>query len=144
MRKRGKRIQHKARTAPTMVALHLSPEISLTERLAVMALTSGNVEKRHFNVLWECHAMLCFGGHDKADESLQAITDLSAIALENIRSRYLERGTIRATGDELAALNAMVDFSESWWKNQSGKRFSDAYQHVGRCLELYEALAHNA
>lgn len=138
MRKRGAKIKHTATHSPVLVALMLAPEVSLAERNAVKALTCDYADNRHFNVLWDCHAMLVFGGEGKPE--VDAINEVAAMALANIRERWETHGVVRATGDELAVLGAMVDFSESWWACQSGKRFDEAYQYVHQCRELYRDL----
>ncbi len=136
MKKRGKKIKNLDAYAPTLVALKIQPEVALAEQTAIMALTQDWGENRHFNVLWDCHAMLVFG-NTKEDADCKAITTLSGIALENIRTRWEEHKCLRATGDELSALRAMVDFSADFWNRQSGKRFAEAYHHVTRCREMY-------
>ena len=60
------------------------------------------------------------------DEATLAICEVGLVALENIKARYLEKGRIGATGDELQALQALVDVSEDFWKRQGGGMFIEA------------------
>jgi hypothetical protein len=135
MKKRGARIKHRETHSPVLVALMLAPEVSLAERNAVDALTRDYADNGHFNVLWDCHAMLVFGGEGKPE--VDAINEVAAMALANIRERWEKHGVVRATGDELAVLGAMVDFSEDFWKRSGGQRFDDAYKNVMACREMY-------
>lgn len=137
MKKRGAKIKRKAH-APAMVAMLLNPEVEIAERMAVEALTQAYASTSHFNVLWDCHAMLIFSLDGKTDPDARAIIEMSSIALENISDRYHKHKSVRATGDELSALRALVDFSADYWKRQGGGRFADAYTHVTRCRQLYK------
>ena len=125
MRKRCRRtIRREA--APTMVAYYLNPEVSTQERMSVIAIRGGYATTSHFDVLADCRDMLALAAAEKNDAQTLAICELGLIALENIKARYLERQRIGATGDELQALQALVDVSEDFWKRQSGGLFIDA------------------
>ena len=125
--------------APVMIALLLHPEVELAERLAVDALTQDYAAEGHFNTLWDCNAMMIFSLKGKPDMSANAITEMASIALESIHDRYYKHKVVRATGDELHALRAMVEFSSDYWRRQGGGRFEMAYKTVNRCKKLYEA-----
>lgn len=101
--------------APTLVAMHLKPEVSLQERAAVLALRGGWAETSHFNVLADCRDMLVLAASEKNDRQTMAICDLAGIALMNIKDRYQEKRRMGATGDELLALDALCDTSEDFW-----------------------------
>lgn len=125
MRKRCRRtIRREA--APTMVAYYLNPEVSTQERMAVVALRSGYATVSHFDVLADCRDMLTLAASEKRDEDTLAICKLGLFALENIKDRYLEIQRIGASGDEIQALQALVDVSEDFWKRQGGGLFIDA------------------
>ena len=125
MRKRCRRtIRREA--APTMVAYYLNPEVSTQERMSVIAMRGGYATTSHFDVLADCRDMLALAAAEKNDAQTLAICELCLVALENIKARYLERQRIGATGDELQALQALVDVSEDFWKRQSGGLFIDA------------------
>jgi len=70
--------------------------------------------------------MLALAAAEKNDEQTLIVCEIGLVALENIKARYLERHRIGATGDELQALQALVDVSEDFWKRQSGGLFIDA------------------
>jgi hypothetical protein len=140
MRKKGKKIKHCDAYVPTCAALLLNKQLSISERMAVFALTQDFVTNSHYNTLWDCHAMLAFASRGKDDEELRAVVEISQIALENIRDRWEKHGTIRATGEEIKALQAMTDFSERFWLRQSGKRFAEAYFDLHKAREAYRQL----
>lgn len=122
MSRRQKRIPRPAR-CPTMVAMHLAPEVELTERLAIEAFAGGTAETAQFNVLADCRDLLSIAAARKADADTTAVCELAYIALANIKDRYLSKNRLGVTGDELHALRALVDVSEDFWKRTSGELF---------------------
>jgi hypothetical protein len=122
--------------APTMIALHLNPEVSLQERFAVKALKSAYASTGHFNVLLDCWLMLHIAAEEKGEDDVQAISEVGQMALDNIRDRWERTTHVGATGDELKALETMVDFSEDYWKRQGGKLFAEAYFEMDRRREV--------
>jgi hypothetical protein len=131
MSRRHKRTPRPAR-CPTLVAMHLAPEVSITERLAVEALVGGWAQPHHFNVLSDCHALLALAADYKDDKQTLAVVELSAFALLNIKDRFIARSVFGATGDELQALRVLVDVSEDFWKRQSGELFRAANAELDR------------
>lgn len=125
MSTRKKRVKRPAR-CPTMVAMHLAPEVGITEWTSVNAIAGGWAEKYHFNVLADCHDLLTIAANHKQDAQTLAVCDLAGIALLNIKDRFEERQRLGATGDELQALRVLVDISEDFWKRQSGELFHAA------------------
>lgn len=109
-----------------MAAYYLNPEVSIQERMAVVALRLGTATVSHFDVLADCRDMLTLAACEKNDESTLAICELGLVALENIKARYREINRIGASGDEIQALQALVDVSEDFWKRQGGGMFIDA------------------
>lgn len=126
-------------TAPTLVAYYLNPEVSTQERMSVEAIRSGWATTDHFNVLADCRDMLSLAAAEKHDDQTQAICDLGFVALENIKLRYLAKHRIGASGDELQALQALVDVSEDFWKRQSGSLFIDAEAALSKVRAEYRA-----
>ncbi|MBS1143401.1 MAG: hypothetical protein H6R14_807 [Proteobacteria bacterium] len=124
-RKSCKRTHHRL-VAPTIVALHLNPEVSLQERQAIAALRGGWATTAHFNILADCRDMLMLAASEKADKSTEICCDLAGIALMNLKDRYIAKKRMGATGDELQALDLLVDTSEDFWKRQGGGLFIDA------------------
>lgn len=135
MKKHCKRI-HRRLVAPTMVAMHLNPEVSLQERGAILALRGGWATTDHFNVLADCRDMLVLAANEKNDRSCIAACTLAGIALMNMKDRHAERGRIGATGDEIRALELLVDASEDFWKRQSGGLFVDAESALHRARQM--------
>ena len=55
-----------------------------------------------------------------------ALSLTAALALLNIKDRYLDKQRMGATGEELKALQALVDVSRDFWMRQSGELFRAA------------------
>ena len=117
-----KRIPRPAR-CPTMVAMALAPEVGITERLSVNAIVQGWATTYHFDVLADCRDLLSLASDLKRDQSVIDVCDTAWIALMNIKDRYIAKGKLGASGEELKALVMLVDFSEDFWKRQSGEVF---------------------
>lgn len=135
MKKHCKRI-HRRMVAPTIVAMHLNPEVSLQERGSVLALRGGWATTDHFNVLADCRDMLVLAANEKHDKGAISACDLAGIALMNMKDRHAEKGRIGATGDEIRALELLVDVSEDFWKRQSGGLFIDAEAALMRARQM--------
>lgn len=108
---------------PTLVALHLAPEVGITERLAVDAIAGGWAGTFHFNILADCRDLLTLAAGHKRDAQTTALCDLAGIALLNIKDRYQQYQRIGVSGAELQALRLLVDIAEDFWKRQSGELF---------------------
>lgn len=134
-RKRCKRVIRRA-LAPTLVALYLNPEVCLQERGAVLAVRGGWATTDHFNVLADCRDMLMLAANEKSDSSAIAACTVAGIALMNMKDRHTEKGKIGATGDEIQALELLVDASEDFWKRQSGGLFVDAEAALSRARAM--------
>lgn len=134
MRKSCKRVVRR-QVAPTLVAMHLNPEVNLQERMAVEAIRGGWADTPHFNVLADCRDMLTLAALEKNDEQTLVVCELGLVALENMKARYLAKKRIGATGDEIQALQALVDVSEDFWKRASGALFIDAEAALSRVRE---------
>lgn len=135
-RKSCKRI-HRRTVAPTIVAMHLNPEVSLQERMAVEALRGGWSTTDHFNLLADCRDMLMLAANEKNDHAAISACTISGMALMNLKDRHAEKGKIGATGDELQALSLLVDISEDFWKRQGGGLFIDAEAALQRARKIY-------
>lgn len=140
MKKRCKRTVRRI-VAPTIVALHLNPEVSMQERAAVLALRGGWAEGCHYNVLADCRDMLMLAASEKHDKAVIGVCDLAGVALLNIKDRYTEKNRFGATGDELRALELLCDVSEDFWKRKSGGLFIDAEAALHRAREMHKAEA---
>ena len=120
-----KRIPRPAR-CPTMVALAISPEVETTERMSVLLFRTGAADKGQFNILADCRDLLLLAANEKHDTGVMAVCDLAGVALLNIKDRYIEKNRMGATGEELKALQALVDVSRDFWMRQSGELFRSA------------------
>ena len=117
---------------PTMVALHLAPEVGIGERQSIEAIIGGWAIEYHFNVLADARDLLAIGANLRNDHETAGICELGLMVLQNIKDRYLAKGRIGATGDELRALRALLDVSDDFWKRQGGQTFLQANQILDR------------
>lgn len=108
---------------PMLVVMHTIPDLSLTERLSAEAFAGGWAGTDHYDNLADCRDMLALAGETDASE-------MAYVALANIRDRHAKTGKFGATGDELQALWALVDFSEDFWKRQGGAVFEKTYREL--------------
>lgn len=131
MRLKRKRIPRPLR-CPTMVALHLAPEVGIGERMAVEAIAMGIATEHHFNILSDARDLLAIGADLRNDADTLAIGELGRMALENIKDRYQAKHRIGATGDELQALRTMLDISDDFWRRQGGEIFRRANEILDR------------
>ena len=120
-----KRIPRPAR-CPTMVAMSLAPEVETTELMAVLLFRNGVAEKGQFNILADCRDLLMLASAERNDAGVMAVCELAGVALLNIKDRFLEKHRMGATGEELKALQALVDVSRDFWMRQSGELFRAA------------------
>lgn len=132
MSRRHKRYTPRDVRVPTIIAMQVTPEVGIAQHMALTALIGGWADKPQFNALGECCNLLAQGAYIKQDTKADQIAELGSAALDNIKARYIETGRFGATGDEVRALTAMVEFSEDWWNRQGGSTFHDAYQAMRR------------
>lgn len=118
--------------APTLVAYYLNPEVSTQERMSIIAIAQGFATEAHFDVLADCLDMLGMASAEKNDVQTTTACEIALVAMQNIKERYFKRHRIGATGDELRALQLLVDVSEDFWKRQSGSLFIDAEAALSR------------
>lgn len=135
---RGPRRERPARP-PAMVAYLLAPEVEVSERLALDNLRKGSNEPRHFNILADCADLLTIAAIFKGDEKTNAVGELASIALCNIRDRFEATGRLGGTGDELGALQMLINVAEDFWKRQSGELFFRAHRALEAARNEREA-----
>lgn len=88
--------------------------------MAIQAMRGGWADYQNsYRVLADCHGVLTLGLKRKKDDSLKGVLQLAMIALLNIYDRYGKTKKIGATGDELQALEVLVDTADDFWKRQS-------------------------
>jgi hypothetical protein len=111
---------------PTLVALHLAPEVELTERFALDAFLQGRAQSNDYNVLADVRDLLMLAASEKNDRDVIAACELAGIALLNIKDRHAKTKRFGCTADERAALMALVDVSDDFWRIQGGGLYHDA------------------
>ena len=121
--------------APALIGLHASPEVEMTELMAVELLSLGTATERHFNMLLDIADKLLIAANHKKDEGVVELCHAARLALSNIRDRYLVHRVIRATGEELKAMRALVDVNTDFWRRQGGGTFVAAENALDRLRE---------
>ena len=86
----------------------------------------GYADTDSFDNLADCHDLIAL---TKAPEA-GPITEVSLYALKNIQDRFEKTEKMGATGEEIKALLALVDFAEDFWSRQSGTVFADVYNQL--------------
>lgn len=126
MRKRCNRMRRRA-MPPAMVALAITPESGLSEQTSLLGFEQGWAIATHYNCLLDCADALMIAAEKTGNKTAQGMAQMGRVALENISARYAIKKRIGASGDELKALRALVDFSDDYWNRQSGARFAETY-----------------
>lgn len=141
MRKRCNR-RIRPSSEPAMVRLAVNPEIEVTERLAIQAMRGGWADYHNsYKVLADCHGILSIGTRRKKDASLHGVIQASQVALLNIYDRMRKTKRVGATGDELNALEALVDVAHDFWSRQSSTALEIAIDslHIVRQRQYEDA-----
>lgn len=125
-KKRGATFNRAIRTAPVLIAKMLAPSVECSELMALTMIQAGTASAIHFDTLLECCDFLMFAATRKNDEPAWKMSEFCRIAMSNIRDRFDKTNRIGATGEELQALRAMVDYSSDFWKRQSGGLYLNA------------------
>lgn len=113
----------RAAYAPPLLGIHLSPDVEITELMAVEAFASGFANERHFNLLLDVADKLLLASAHKKERGVEELCHAARMALENIKARYLECRRLGATGEELKALRCLVEVNSDFWKRQGGGVF---------------------
>lgn len=126
-----KRIPRPVR-CPTLVAMHLAPEVELAERMALQAFLGGWADEAQFNVMADCRDLLALAAYAKDVKDILAVCDLAYVALISIKDRYADKRRMGASGDEMQALRVLIDVSGDFWRRQSGELFRAAHAALER------------
>lgn len=136
MRKRGRHIQHKAKSAPGMLAQAVQPDYEIRLRSAANAFRAGYASGEHHSDLCDTADMMLLAmkayTQGKPDIGALAVVELAGVALTNIRERHQDTGRVGATGEELHALHLLVETSLDFWNRHSGALYAFAYQQLRR------------
>lgn len=109
---------------PVVVSAFVTPRHETSERLALVAFRDGTAGTDEFDTLANCRDLLALAD---TKNTANACCELGYIALMNIMDRHKDTGVMQAEPDEMAALEAVVDFSVDWWKRRSGAAYATAY-----------------
>jgi len=132
MRKRGKPFS-RACAIPGMVAQQLDVRYELRLRQCIEAFRRGAADADHHADLADCRDLILLAvksGHCLHDTSSTPVLDLAGVALTNILERAIEKKRWGCTGDEIRALELLMDYSLDWWNRRSGALYYDAYTRL--------------
>lgn len=140
MRKRGAVIRNRAKSAPGIVVQMVATDMHDYEtriRLSLEAFRLGYATPDHHADLAETCDLLRIGSRSKGspDESAKAVGEIAYIACDNIMDRYERTGKVGATGEELNALQLLVDTSLDFWARRSGAMFAAAFNVLRQIKE---------
>lgn len=114
--------------------LGLEPEYETHLRSAVWMLREGLAGVDQFNDLADTVDLLQLGiaiyDGQKPDEGAAIACEVSLLAMQSIRERYLSKGKFGATGEELKAVQLLADTSLDYWNRRSGALFAEAYRQL--------------
>ncbi|MDO6385597.1 hypothetical protein [Uliginosibacterium sp. 31-12] len=120
---------------PSLLFCSQLKEMLLAEHSAVLAFRSGWADSCHFDMLLECLMMMQFAANDPVkdapDTNALNVCQFASSALLNIRDRYDDKKKLGATGDELRALDLLVETSADFWPRQSASIYFRAYDKTG-------------
>lgn len=125
MRKASKR---KVRPAeiPCIVMSHVVPDAQIVLLSALQSFRDGWAETCHFDCMLDTRDMLLLGAKAKGEESTLEAARAINVALANIRDSW-DGKKFYCDGDELNALQVLVDISNDFWNRQSGHLYHQAY-----------------
>ena len=139
MRKRGAHIKHRAVSKPGLLVQSIDPKYETRLRMAVEAFRLGFASAEHFNDLADTLDQMQIGiatyATQKTDAGAAAVCELALVALQNIRDRHADLGWFGTTGEELKAIELLVETSLDYWNRRSGALRTLAYQKL-RALRL--------
>ena len=127
--------------APTMVALSVSPEAEMCERMALVGIEGGWALPGQFNCLLDCADLLVLAATEKDDKGCIEVAQHGREALANIANRYQSEKTLKAEAEEMVVLNCLVDVSEDFWRRKSGALFADSYRALDKYREYQKEIA---
>lgn len=141
MRKRGARIANRAKSMPGLLVQSLDKTYELRLRAAVDSFRLGYTSKDQFNDLADVQDLmkLALAIYGKEDASAVAALEVANVALWNIRDRYTQRGKWGATGEELKALDLIVETSICFWNRRSAALFYEAYRQLQKIRQAQYA-----
>lgn len=110
-----------------------TPEVSIAERVAVQAFSAGYAEYGHYRIIADVQGHLQLAARKKHDAEAGQIADLAGSAILSIYQRYMKTRKYGATGEELKMLHILVDYSDDFWKRQTGALLNE-------CAEILMAI----
>lgn len=134
MKKRGARINHRARAVPGIIAQHSGPEYETHLRMLVEAFRGGWAQGVHFNELSDTIDLLQLGialyPAQKPDPGTSAAVQVVLTAMRAIQGRFEGTRELSATDEELKALELLAETSLDYWNRRSGALFVEAYRQL--------------
>ena len=142
MKKRGQKIRRTACSVPGLIAQNVKSEYGIHLQIALQALVSGFATTEHFNNLVDQLDMYRVGLAilpGQRDDPGKGIMEPARIALDEIRARYADTGTLEVHEDEIQVLRLMVDATIDYWNRRGGPHFQAAFQYLKKTRETQYA-----
>jgi len=132
---RGREVRFTKKGPATLLFAAEIQDMLAAEHAAVMAFRGGWADACHFDMLLECMMMMQFAANDdgRVSPEMNALNacEFATVALLNIRDRYDGKGKLGATGDELRALDLLVETSADFWPRQASTIYCRAWKKTG-------------
>lgn len=112
-------------SAPVLVTMNGTPEVSIAERIAVEAFGAGFAEYQHYRTIADVQGHLQLAARKKGDAEAAGIADMAGSAILSIYQRYVKTRKYGASGEEMKMLRLLVDYSDDFWKRQTGGLLSE-------------------
>lgn len=123
-------------SAPVLVTMANTPDVSIAERIAVEAFGAGFAEYQHYRTVADVQGHLQLAARKKGDPEAGGIADMAGSAILSIYQRYMKTRKYGATGEEMKMLRLLVDYADDFWKRQTGGLLNE-------CAEILLAIRAN-
>lgn len=132
MRKKGNTIKRRAKSLPGCVVQAVDVRYETMLRNALESFKGGYASAAQFNDLCDTQDLLTIanGMFGLEDEGTAVALEVTLVALQNIRDRFYDTKKLGATGDELKALQLLIETSLDFWNRRSGALYHAAYSEL--------------
>jgi hypothetical protein len=110
----------RVRSVPPLVRKLTDQTAETADRMAVELICNGTGTVAHLDRVLTISHLLRFAADHKKDGQAINASDMADFVLTGLVERYKRTGRVGATGEEAKALRALVDYSEDFWRRQSG------------------------
>jgi hypothetical protein len=127
----------RAALPPMLIMDTVRPEHGIREQAALLAMRGGWAVSQHYMDLVECRMIFVVALEISRDRGASDVGQLLAgatcadTALEQIRRRA-GHGKMRATPDEAACIERLLNCSAAYWRTKSSALFAEAFEGMQR------------